>query len=245
MRKPRVLVDSSVFHHAIEFQGRWEDTGVVLWGGRNGVPVQTGRIVSSWEPIEIKLEKGGPQGKYIAALALAFQKGQWEAHTSDALRIERFFPAYSGSRIPRNRGANYGDVSWFAKVECRGHVTLEELSFTVPGQTEPIDLLRHLLNNSHDGEYLEIRRALEKAGSAKRASQDAWHINTAIRLKMDKFLTCDARLIGQARSITDPTLRKKILDVLALPSELCRLMGLVEMSDAELKELAKTLGIWI
>ncbi len=216
----KALVDNSVLHHAVQHKGSWESSGTVMWGGERGVEVDTGRLRSSEEPIEIKRERGGPQGAYIAALALALKRNQWEAHTSDALTFERLHHPTG-----RFSGVNHGDISWFKDVNCRTHTTLEGFSSIVPSKTEPIQLLRQFLDAKTDEEYIEIRSALEEVGS-KKSSQDAWHVLCVRRLGLQTFLTCDTKLIGQVKSIPDRALREHILDDLALPCDLCKVLNL-------------------
>lgn len=228
----KVLVDNSVLHHTFEHKGEWKSSGTVMWGGEKGIPIDTGKIISAEHPISIKETKGGPQGRYIASLALANASGKWEAHYSDALRFEIF-----NKSINRYRAGNIGDFSWFKEVKLNQNNTLDGFKFKIPRDC-PVDKLRDFLASSEDQDYKIIRNALANGG-ASRSSQDAWHIHCVSLLKLDRFLTCDAKLIGQIKNISDNKLKQKFLGIVALPCDLCRALCLNEATKEELEELRK------
>jgi|GEM_PF-2371463 len=62
----KVLVDNSVLNHAVEQMGAWVDTGPVMWGGENGIFVDTGQIVRGVsEALCIRLSPCGLDGSFI------------------------------------------------------------------------------------------------------------------------------------------------------------------------------------
>ena len=231
----KILVDNSVRHHAVEHKGVWGDHGAVMWGGEAGIPVKTGRMLSKAAPIHIAPERGGAQGGYIASLAIAHLNGAWEAYTSDALLFERLHHP-SGKYV-----GNFGGFSWFNKINFKNNSTLEGFTASIPSEIEPIDALKQFLSSCANSEYQKIRSGLESCG-AKKSSQDAWHIFCVDLLGLDKFLTCDAKLIGQIRSMRDKGLRQRILDIVVLPVQACEAMGLDAATQEEREYLRQTLG---
>lgn len=226
----KVLVDNSVLHHAIEHRGERKSSGMVMWGGENGIPVNTGMLISMEKPIMIKETKGGPQGKYIASLALANASGEWEAHTSDALMFERFH-----QRSSKFMNGNMGGFSWFKEVKYELNDTLTDFELRLPEDCL-MDKLRDFLDSSEDQDYKLIRDQLAKSG-AQKSNQDAWHIHCVRLLGLDRFLTCDTRLIGQINNISNRKLKQKILGIVTLPSDLCSALDLDEAPENELNEL--------
>jgi hypothetical protein len=228
----KILVDNSVRHHAIEHKGKWESMGAAMWGGKNGIPVETGGIISTEHPINIKGTKGGPQGGYIASLALAYRHDKWEAHTSDVIQFEQL-------NQPGNKfsSGNIGDFSWLREVKYKHNKTLDSFTFAIPVDC-PNDALRKFLASSNNQDYEHIRTALEQCG-AKKSSQDAWHLHCVSLLTLDKFLTCDHALIGQIRSIADRALRQKLLGKVTLPMHLCKTLGLDEATAEEREQLRR------
>lgn len=231
----KFLVDNSVLHHAVEHKGVWEGHGTVMWGGEAGIPVKTGRLLTEEAPIHVAPERGGPQGGYIVSLAIAHSRDAWEAHTSDALLFEKLH------HPSRRFFGNLGGFSWFKKINFKNNGTLEGFTLSTPCEIEPIDALRQFLSSCGNSEYQKIRRGLEGCG-AKKSSQDAWHIFCVDLLGLDKFLTCDMKLIGQIKSIRDVGLRQKILDLVILPAQACETLGLDAATQEEREYLRKDLG---
>jgi len=231
----KILVDNSVLHHALEHKGSWESKGTVMWGGKNGIPVETGRLISKENRNFIKETKGGPQGGYLASLALSYKRGEWEPHTSDAMKFEN---------IHRKINRNYGDFSWFEELTYINHVTLDDFSIALSTGEKPINQFRAYLNSNVNQKYINIRSALESCG-AKKSSQDAWHIHCVNSLGLDKFLTCDVKLIGQIKSIKDKHIRQKIENIVCLPSDLCKILMLGEATEPEREDLKAKFGFFI
>lgn len=125
----RVLVDNSIRHHSVEHQSDWLDTGVKRWGANSGINTHTGRLVSRNIPIVIKDTKGGQQSKYIVALAITHMQGEWEAHTTDTLELERL-----EQPSEKFSGKGYASFSWMEKVEYISNHTLSGFSYTFPSK---------------------------------------------------------------------------------------------------------------
>jgi hypothetical protein len=225
-----VLVDTSLLHHAVAIKQQQFDTGTVLWGG--SLPVQTYFTASVKSGHQIRESNGGDQTLFIASLARAFMASQHHAHQTDALCFERLHVPVS-----RYAGEGYGDASLFAHVKfSETFMTLENFSFTLPGD-DPISKLREHIDNAKNRDFMELRNALEAVGGKERASQDSWHLYSALSLGL-KFVSCDTKLKNQIRSISDKKIRQSLSDVHLLPSELCAELGLPKATDEEFEELA-------
>ena len=235
----RVLVDNSVLHHSVEHQSAWLDIGVERWGGNNGININTGRLASRNIPIMIKDTKGGQQSKYIAALALAHIKGEWEAHTTDALDLERL-----GQPSNKFLGIGYASFSWFGKIKRVSNSTLSGFSCIFPSELTPNERFREFLASQADSEYLEIRNHLFEVNRSDKSNQDAWHLFCVGLLKLDYLLTCDTALLGQIKSIRNQQFRKRLLKTVLLPKNLCELMGLEGATESDFSYLLNFLGGW-
>lgn len=226
-----VLVDNSVMNHAVAIKHKRIATGTVLWGGV--VPDETYTTVSVRAGHQIRKSKGGEQTLFIVSLARAFMASQHVACQTDALKLERFHVPVS-----RYTGFTYGDESLFKYVEIENALfPLNGFSFSIPGD-DPLQKFRQYLENVQDMQYVEIKKALESAGSKDRTSQDAWHLYSAKTLGL-KFVSCDTKLKDQIRSIADRRVRQALSDVYVLPSELCDELGLSKASDEEFDELSR------
>ena len=211
--------------------------GSVMWGGDDGILVETGHLSSDYVPKTIKPSKGGPQGRCLAALAIAHHQCLWDAHTTDALTFETLHHS-KGKFI----GATIGSFSWFKNVEYTKHTTLSGFSFAIPSSTKPIVALRDFLDLEANRNYREIKAALESSKGSSKSSQDAWHLHCVESLALDVFLTCDTALIGNIRSISDKSLQTRLAKIAVLPGDLCRLLSLGEPSDEDIQRLRSELG---
>jgi hypothetical protein len=184
-----------------------------LWGGVH--PVANGTLRSIERGVDMKPSKGGNQTRHIAALVREFQAGRLSAHTTDLLNFERWIKPAG-----RYAGLEFGDATLLRDVRFTNHHTLRNFVFSMPSEQSVIELARQHLRAADCETYRTIRDALDQVASSAKSSQDAWHIRCAIHLNMDVFLTADARLHGQVRSIPNKDLRSRLLRLIQLPRDL-------------------------
>ncbi len=221
----KVLIDTSVFHHAAATRSEWKDNGTKLWGGE--IPIQTGWIQTVESGHPISASKGGEQTWYISALAEAFQDGLVEAHTTDALDIERMCEDRA-----RKRSTQLGAASLFQGLKLLGHTTLPNLQISIRAD-DPKTQLRQEISRQKDQTFRDILAAIDQVRSTEKNSQDAWHLRCTLALGLDTFLTTDTKLIGQIKSIAKQEIRTRLLEAVKLPSTLCDQLKITPHSDAQ------------
>ena len=169
------------------------------------------------------IRKLPPQDGYIAALTKKLLNGEAEVYTTDALNYEKWYhPA------GRFRGASYGDISLLSKITSKQIRTLEGFSFSLPSDSIA-EKLRAYINESQEADFLAIKNVLPR-----KSSQDAWHLYCVKKYNLDVFLTMDASLIGQIRSIADQNIRDSLMQIVRTPEELCANFGIRALSDDEI-----------
>ena len=215
-------------------RGEWYSTGTVLWGGK--VPVETGYIRSVERGLPIKASKGGEQTRYIGAIGEKLRDNKLSAHTTDILTFEMLHQ--SGGRYS---GKNYGDVSLLKDVNYVRHDTARDFEFAF-GLQDPIAALRSYLEQSNDCLFRKVKSELDKVSKPEKNSQDAWHLKCAMELDVDLFLTCDTRLIGQIKSMTDVSLKISLSERVVLPRSFCESVGLLPLQDTEMQALTSRLS---
>ncbi len=230
----RILIDTSIHDHANSFKGQWEDHGTVLWGGKS--PVQTGGVVTAFDGHRIRESKGGDQNGAIGALAEKFKDGSLVAVTTDALTFERFDKPFS-----KFGPGGYGDVNLLSGTKFESLHTLEGLTFSL-NETQPIVALRSYLRQVRVEPFLTFRQALDDLANNDRNSQDAWHLHCCDAFKLDRFLTADTKLVGQIRSIPETKIRSQLLELVRLPTDLCKELEVDPLTEEELSDLSLNLG---
>jgi hypothetical protein len=201
-----------------------------MWGK---FPVETGRLVSKYDPPKVRESKGGDQSLALGAVVRRFMANKFSAYTTDALMVEQMSKPIADK--------NYGDVDLFGKVKREEIVTLPGFSFVLRGD-DPLQKLRDYLDEQEAEPFRSIRTALDSVAQSQKNSQDAWHLHCAMIYGMDAFLTADTTLIGQVKSISDKSTRKAVLDRLRLPTELCEWTNTPPLTVEELAALAEELG---
>jgi hypothetical protein len=222
----KILIDNSVLHFAIVFKGQWQSKTIEDWDGALGALIETGGIRSVLQSSPIK--KLSPQGGYIAALAKKILSGEMEAYTSDALSYEKWY-----QKPYKYRGVSYGDISLLSKITPKHIRTLEGFTFSLPADSIA-DKLRAYINQSQEVDFLAIKNVLPC-----KSSQDAWHLYCVKKQNLDVFLTMDAALIGQIKSIADRSVRDNLIKIIRTPEELCTDLDISALSNDEITSFAR------
>lgn len=228
----KVLVDNSVRHHAVAIRGEWQESVPSSIDEKICWEVLPGEIISREKVEKIKEEKGGPQGRWIASLAISNKNGAWEAHSTDALCFETWHHKSS-----LYAGEKHGDKSLLSHVHFTKHKTLHGFSFSFPCEENIVSILRAYLDISTDPQYLHLKSVLGTSLSRRRSSQDIWHMACLERLGLERFLTCDTKLISAIKSVPDKALRQEWLHKVVLPITLCKELSLPPLSDDDFNNL--------
>lgn len=215
-RKPmNILVDNTVFAHAVTHETAWISTGISKWGAHE---IETG--YSARIPVRHNDQtREYLNVQYLAGIAHLARRGYLSLMTSSELALEQWWQP-----MGRFRGYGIFDFSLFSGIKFRSinglpPVVLGPQWMGLPSLKEQ---MQERLFQSDDPLY----RGLERLLGIKN-NQDAWHIRTAEVHGMDCFLTMDFKLcktLDQRRN-QEPirSLRTKVWT----PMQLGKCLGLI------------------
>lgn len=211
----RVLVDSTIHHHAVTHESGWVSTGTKLWGGV--VPIEGG-YVARIPVYRHDSDKAAYQDiKYLPGIIHLARLGYIQLLTSAELEAER--ESQPNSRF---RPTGYSDFSLLSGLRMES-VDGRAWGTIYPGwrddRQSPQDRQRARIEASEDATFQGLRDAL-----GQRNSQDAWHIRTAEVHDIPYFLTMDGPLIramtAQAGHRAVKSLKARVVTPAVLGQEL-------------------------
>lgn len=213
----RILVDSTVHHHAITHETAWVSTGTKLWGGVH--PIDTGYMARI--PVHRRdSDKAAYQDiKFLPGLFYLARLGYVVLLTSAELEAER-------ERQPNSRFSptGYSDYSLLAGLRLES-VDGRAWGTIYPGwrgdKKSPQDRQVARLDASDDPIFAGLVKALGKNNSL-----DAWHVRTAEVHDLPYFLTMDSRLIKTLNAQSGHSAVKRLKTRVLTPTALGKILGL-------------------
>lgn len=229
----KVLIDTSVYDHANCFTGVLKSSKIT-WCG---LVSETKYITTEFSGAKIKNTKGGDQNGAMGSIAKWFMDNDKKAFQTDAIKIER-------ENMPNRKSRPYtlGDVNLFERVTLETIPTLPHRPETVfrglfGSPKESMEIFRSFLNDCENEVYLSLRSAL-----GEKSSQDAWHLYCCLVHKLDYFLTTDTKLVGSIKNMANSPTKRKLSQMVRLPTQLCDDIGIHPLSNTELRKLALKTG---
>ena len=214
----RVLVDSTIHHHAVTHETAWVSTGTKMWGGVH--PIDTGYMARI--PVHRRdSDKAAYQDiKFLPGIVHLARLGHLELVTSAELEAER-------ERQPNSRFSPTGmsDHSLLSGVNMES-VDGRAWGTIYPGwrddRQSPQERQLARLHASDDPTYLGLVAAL-----GKRNSLDAWHVRTAEAHHLPYFLTMDRKLLKTIRAQSGHPAIRTLTTRVVSPAELGVALGLM------------------
>lgn len=209
---PMMLVDTSVFGHAVTHETAWITTGTKLWGGVH--PVDTGyaaRIPVHSRESDSRVYR---EVCYLLGIASLHQQGHLRLRTSAEIRAEIH-------RQPAGRFTGYGwqDLCILHWGDCP---TIDGHHFDFMGDAKATQISR--VARCKDPVFLELAALFPQ-----KMSLDAYHIYTASKHKVPYYLHIDFPLAERAKQIAKKPEFKRLGVEVLLPSQFGERFGLIKV----------------
>jgi hypothetical protein len=236
----RILVDTSArLQHASTHTPEWQSFGKKVWGNHL---VDTGGLVSRFQPTKLRDSKGGMQVFALAAIVEKFLAGELQAFSTDALDLEyhsqmQLYQRQHGHRL----GTRYGDVMLLSVVNYQKISTFGLGGYFLDPENGLL-LLRSILKTIRDLPYRTIVDAFKEKSMSNKNSQDAWHLHCCEIHELDMFLTIDTRLLDLIRQLPPSEMKRKLESRAVLPTTACKKLGIEPLDLERFDALAMKLG---
>lgn len=217
-----MLVDNTIYYHAVTHETAWISTGTVMWGGKH--PTETGysaRIPVHYDDKEKKIYR---DITFIAGLVHLHHSGSLQLFDSAELDDERF-------RQPQGRFGSYGyfdhtllKPSELPSVDGHSFPTLGPSWMDLPSPAKQ-QQQRLAVYAARDERY---RAFVKRLGD--KHSQDAWHLRTGELHDCSFFLTMDYKLIRMIERLSKTAPFDKLACQPVSPEQLGARLGLVPLS---------------
>lgn len=183
----RILVDSTILHHAVTHETGWISTGTSLWGGKH--PIDTGYLarIPVHHPKTDRREYHDI--KFLAGLINLSRTGHVKLFTSVELAAEQ---EYQPPRRFRAIGMFDFTLLQQHQLECvDGSPWTLVLSQFERGR----EAQSRRLDSKEDAMYHSLVKIL-----GRKNSQDTWHLLTAEKYQLDFYLTMDYSFIENIKA---------------------------------------------
>lgn len=222
----RILVDNSVFGHAITHESAWISTGPQKWGE---IDVQTGYLARIPVHSQLSNSRSYKEVCYLYGISDLARRGLISLYDSAELRSERF-----RQPIGRFQGYGYYDLNLFSDIAISSIDGDNNFDFSIISDrrfpSERIDFAeeqKRRLEGCREEPFHSLVRLI-----GRKNNLDAWHIHTAHSHKLFCFLTMDIRLCNSISTLESQKKLPPLLSRVMLPSQLAAYLKIPSIHTA-------------